>query len=106
VERGIGKRLPWTFGADVQLAYRMATSKNLTLSGTLDIFNIFNFQAVTATNQEYTTSNVVATQGYKVVDLDKLKNDEGALVDMNPAFGQAKAYQEPRVVRFGLRGEF
>jgi hypothetical protein len=106
VQRGAGKRLPWQFGADIQLAYRMATSKSITLSGTLDIFNIFNFQAVTSTNEEYTTSNVVATQGYKVADLDKLTNDEGDPVDMNPAFGQAKSYQEPRVVRLGLRGEF
>jgi outer membrane receptor protein involved in Fe transport len=106
VERGIGPRLPWIFTADLQLAYRVAAFQGMNVSVTADVFNLLNFQRATETDEEYTTDNVVATQGYKVADLPNLKNDEGQAVVKRPGFGQVTEYQEPRVFRFGLRGEF
>jgi hypothetical protein len=112
--RGSGPRLPWNFGADVQLSYRLAAGKGMTISATVDIFNVFNLQAVTNTVQSYTSSNVIAEEGFtKTADLNGVKPGDtyqygktGQPIERNPAFGQPAEYQDPRVFRFGLRGEF
>jgi hypothetical protein len=101
VGRGEGTRLPWTFGTDLQVAYRVALVGSTSLAFTVDIFNLLNSQQITALNQVYTTSNVVAVPGYKLSDLPKY-----AGIDKNPAFGAATGYQAPRVFRFGLRANF
>jgi hypothetical protein len=106
VERGTGPRTPWVFGADISLAYRFAMSKSFTLAATMDIFNILNLQAITSTNEEYTPSAVIATPGYQIKDLDKLEDRDHKPVEVNPAFGRPTGYQDPRVFRFGVRGEF
>jgi hypothetical protein len=106
--RGAGERLPWTYNADVQLAYRFAMSKAVTLSATVDVFNVVNSQRITSVNQQYTLSDVYPTAGAKKADLDKLTAADGTVISKSriPSFGQASSYQEPRVFRFGLRGQF
>jgi outer membrane receptor protein involved in Fe transport len=106
VQRGSGTRLPWTYNTDLQLAYRVATLRNVAFSVTADIFNVLNLQAVTSVNESYTSSGVVAVQGTKASDLPTLKDSEGKAVDKKPSFGQASGYQAPRVFRFGVRGAF
>jgi hypothetical protein len=106
VQRGTGPRMPWTYGLDLQLSYRIAMSRGIALSVTADVFNVLNLQGVVGRNQEYTSSNVIATPNTKVADLNKLTNVDGQPLDVNPLFGKDAAYQEPRVFRFGIRGEF
>jgi hypothetical protein len=113
--RGSGPRLPWLYTADLQLAYRVAAVYGVGLSVTADVFNLFNWQRHVAVDEEYTTDNVVATEGFKAADLaaiqpgqpvPNLQNDSGGNVIRKEGFGQPTAYQEPRVFRFGIRGEF
>jgi hypothetical protein len=106
VGRGLGQRLPWTYGLDLQLQYRIAMAKGVAISVTADIFNLLNVQGVTSRVQEYTSDSVIAKAGTTVADLDKVTNNEGNPIEKNKAFGSDSGYQEPRVFRFGVRGEF
>jgi hypothetical protein len=73
----------------------------------MDIFNVFNLQAVTAKSERYTASDV---QPVLDGNLDSLKHTDGSAFDpkteVDPNFGRAIGYQAPRSFRFGLRGEF
>jgi outer membrane receptor protein involved in Fe transport len=57
--RGSGERTPWVFTADLNIGYRFNIDKDKTLSATVDIFNLFNFQAATARDQQYTTADTL-----------------------------------------------
>ena len=96
--RGSGPRLPWLFTADLQLAYRVAAFQGVGLSVTADVFNLFNWQRHVAVDEEYTTDNVVATEGFKPGDLatvqpgqtvPNLQNDAGEAVTRKDGFGRA-----------------
>jgi hypothetical protein len=105
--RGDGPRLPWTYSADLKLAYGFNFDHGRALSLTMDIFNLFNFQAIAARDQRYTASSVApVTKG----GLGELTNADGTAFDAssqrNPNFGKATAFQAPRVFRFGLRASF
>jgi hypothetical protein len=117
--RGAGPRLPWVFNADLQLSYRVAAFKGVSFSATMDVFNVLNLQTKTRTVQSYTSSNVVAVQGFdKAGSLDNvppmgkyqypgyLNPNDKQEIEKNPSFGQPAEYQDPRVFRFGVRGEF
>jgi hypothetical protein len=105
--RGSGERLPWTASIDLRLAYGIRFDKDRTISLTLDVFNLFNFQSIAARDERYTASDVRAVQGGRASDLT---NADGSPFDpttqRNPNFGQATAYQAPRIFRFGLKGTF
>jgi hypothetical protein len=118
-QRGSGPRLPWEFGADVQLSYRITAFKGISFSATCDIFNILNLQAVESIDQEYSTGGAIAVQGFNnTADLDKVapgknydypnpvKGQPVQTIEKKPSFGQPTGYQDPRTVRFGVRGEF
>ncbi|MET0595432.1 MAG: TonB-dependent receptor, partial [Polyangiaceae bacterium] len=110
--RGSGERTPWEFGADVQVGYRFNIDKDKTVQATIDIFNVFNFQAVTLKDNRYTASDVLPVAGgSRAADgsIPGLRNDDNTPFDstqINPNFGRATAYQTPRVFRFGLRTTF
>jgi hypothetical protein len=106
VARGLGERLPWTFGLDVQLAYRVAVLGATTLSLTADIFNLLNLQGVVQRDEVYTNDNVDPKPGATLADLPNLRDAEGGPIEEREDFGKATAWQAPRVFRFGLRGEF
>jgi hypothetical protein len=106
LERGSGPRLPWTFGLDVQLQYRIGMARGIGVSITADIFNLFNLQGTVSRDEEYTTDSVVAKAGTKVGDLNTLMNNDGAVITKKDTWNTDTGYQEPRVFRFGLRGEF
>jgi hypothetical protein len=117
--RGSGERLPWEFSADLQLGYRFSIDKDKTIHATIDIFNVFNFQAAIARDERYTASAVLpVTTG----DLNSVKHPDGTpfiattadcppapaacVPEKNPNFGNPILYQPPRIFRFGLRATF
>jgi hypothetical protein len=105
VPRGSGERLPWQFGVDLQVGYRYALSKEKSLTFTMDVFNLFNFQAAVAKDEVYTNSEVYGAQ--RLSDVRRADNGQPlASSDVNPNFGNPTAHQDPRVFRFGLRATF
>jgi hypothetical protein len=90
----------------VKVAYAFRVGPQ-TVSITMDIFNVFNFQQIAARDQRYTASSVSpVTRG----GLANLTNLDGtpfdAATQKNPNFGKATAFQPPRVFRFGLKANF
>ena len=112
VPRGDGERLPWNFTADLQLGYRFDIDKDKTVVATLDVFNLFNFQGVNATDQRYTNTDVLPVLGGTVKPdgtIDNIKHPDGTDFlpsEKNPNFGHTTGYQPPRIFRFGLRTTF
>jgi outer membrane receptor protein involved in Fe transport len=108
--RGSGQRLPWEFSADLQLGYRFHIDKDKTLQATVDIFNLFNFQAAVQRDERYTIANVLPVVNG---DLSSLKHPDGTPFiatgsgdERNPNYGFPTTYQPPRIFRFGLRVTF
>ena len=109
LKRGSGERLPWEYAADVQLGYRYDFDKSKSITFTVDIFNIFDFQNATGRDEVYTSNHVVAVPGGTKKDLPNLVDENGDPLDptsVNPNFGKYNSYQAPRIFRFGLRGTF
>jgi hypothetical protein len=111
--RGSGPRNPWEFGADLQLGYRFQIDKDKSVAATIDVFNLFNFQAVAQADQRYTASDVLPViGGHANADgtiSGLIHSADGTPFDpaeKNPNFGRPLAYQSPRVFRFGLRTTF
>jgi hypothetical protein len=104
--RGSGDRLPWQFGADAHLGIGWNLGKERTITASVDIFNLFNFQAETARDQRYTVDKAVPIPGGSRDQLGEIRNLNGDLVTKWPNFGNPVAYQEPRQFRFGLRTTF
>jgi len=108
--RGEAGRLPWVHRFDARLAVNYRLSRELTASLSLDVFNLFNFQAPVAYDQNYTYSAVLPIEGGRPGDLPaKLVDPEGKPIDsesLNKNFGKPVAYQAPRSFRFGARVAF
>jgi hypothetical protein len=107
IERGSGDRLPWTFSADLRLAYQVPIARGMKIALTVDVFNVFNFQTLSEIDQRYTASDVRGVQGGRLRDVT---NADGtpfdAATQKNPNFGNATSYQAPRIFRFGVKGTF
>jgi hypothetical protein len=108
--RGSGPRLPWTFSGDVRAVYGIRIDGKHSVEFSLDVFNLFNFQAEVARDQTYTRDNVLPLENGTASDLpDKVKlTGDGYLTNtqVNQTFGKPMAYQPPRYFRFGLRATF
>jgi outer membrane receptor protein involved in Fe transport len=80
---GFKTRTPWVWSLDLHADYgfKIAPSR-VVLS--VDVANVFNKQAVTAYDQ----------------------NTQQSFGTPDPDFGKRTAYQDPRLVRFGVRVEF
>jgi hypothetical protein len=130
--RGSGERTPWEFGTDLSIGYRFQIDKDKTVQATIDVFNLFNFQAVTLPDQRWTNADVqpnttgarptgdVIPGTFKSGALPPGAGDDcGASMpsqacldyflqpgEKNPNFGRPLAFQPPRVFRFGLRTTF
>ena len=121
--RGSGPRLPWVHRVDLRMGYTFFRTKNQTFAVTADIFNIFNFQAITATTERYTLRSVQAITdpaqqanpyvngNPKVINPAYLiptdqQGDFGAPGDRNNAYGAPASYQDPITVRFGVKTTF
>jgi hypothetical protein len=122
---GVSDRLPWNFSADLQLGYQYRIDKDKTVNFTVDVFNLFNFQAETGRDFRYTTSNVFPVPDGKPADIPQTSSspcvlppagtcklhsaDDNTAFDpagVNPNYGRPTQYQPPRVFRFGLRMTF
>ena len=121
--RGSGERLPWvhSFDGHLGVGYRLGKESDLVLS--MDVFNIFNFQEVTAIDNTYTRAEVRPVVEGKVGDVPakgagscnpaagcKLVYTNGEpfnpTQDQNPNFGNPTDYQPPRTFRFGAKVTF
>jgi len=118
IERGSGGRTPWVNNIDSNVGVNYRVGKTNVVSLTVDVFNIFNFQGVTAVDQNYTFASVLPVEGgVKAGDLtpgmvDKIDDETGEVAgkltdeDLNPNFKKPTQYQAPRQIRFGLKYTF
>ena len=113
---------PWVYSVDPHLGWGIKFSKDSMLTIGMDIFNIFNFQAVTRVDERYTLSSVQpvldATDASALAPCSTptaaageqcLRNEDGTPYDQsttNKNFGQATQYQAPRQFRFTARVTF
>jgi outer membrane receptor protein involved in Fe transport len=133
--RGSAGRLPWVHNLDGHVGINQRLSNDYTLSLTLDVFNLFNFQGVTDVDQTFTTAEVkpIEKNGapsdvdsclqpdnracriylagsseadpIAINDTDTRRNPNYTS-NINPNFKRPIAYQAPRSIRFGLKLSF
>jgi len=123
--RGSGERMPPVFNFDTHVGMGFRLSKDSELTVGIDIFNLFNFQGVTAVDDTFTTEAVLP-----IVNGDEsklpvqdpntkkwtctppqcaLENADKTPFDgqnVNPNYGNPTAYQEPRQFRFTAKVTF
>jgi hypothetical protein len=109
--RGSGGRLPWNYDVDANLAYRFSLDKDKTVTFSVDIFNLFNFQEVTAVDDNYTLQSAIGKNGGTLRDVTVYPGSPAPprplyISDKNPNYGSAMSFQSPRYFRFGIRGTF
>ncbi|AGC48382.1 TonB-dependent receptor [Myxococcus stipitatus DSM 14675] len=119
--RGSAGRLPWVHNIDTHVGLNQKLSNDYTLSVSLDVFNLFNFQQYTAVDQTLTFTRVYAIeQGGRPEDLTACltaNNPDCKVIstatnqpilpsDINPNFKRPTAYQAPRSVRLGAKLSF
>ncbi|WNG51188.1 TonB-dependent receptor [Archangium minus] len=104
--RGSGGRLPWVHNVDAHVGLNYKLGRGLIGTVTLDSFNLFNFQAVTSVDQNYTFDNVDPLVGGTAADLKTVKNRNGAAPALNPNYQKPLTYQTPRSIRIGARLSF
>lgn len=108
--RGSGERLPWQHDIDGRVGFSVDLAKDSQLTISMDVFNMFNFQAANAIDTIYTTSDVLPCVDGAVEDLETcLRYTDGSPfdpADKNPNFGNPTGYQAPRTFRFGARVTF
>ncbi len=115
--RGSGGRGDWVHNFDTHIGYGIRLAKQSVLTLNIDIFNLFNFQAATSRDQEFTRSNVLPISEGKTTELPdvatntsgKLRNSDGTPFNpqsVNPNFLNPTAFQEPRQFRFGAKVTF
>ncbi|MEE9384809.1 MAG: TonB-dependent receptor [Nannocystaceae bacterium] len=112
LERGSGPRLPWRYAVDLSVGVGYAFNHDVRVRLVADVYNVANFQTVTARDQTYTDDSVAPIEGSSdtgdLASLMTTPDPEGNSVaaEPNENFGEATAYQTPRRFRFGLRFEF
>lgn len=131
--RGSAGRLPWRHTINAKVGARYRLNKDNVVEFTADVFNMFNFQAVTAVDQTLTSSDVLPFQtnekdpqaaaclagndlpqcagGNTAIDTSTVDDTTGEFVkltrdELNSNFKRPTAYQAPISVRFGLRFSF
>ena len=67
--RGSGPRLPWMFSMDARAVYGIKFGEARMVEVSLDVFNIFNFQAEVSRDQTYTSSDVLPIENGTEADL-------------------------------------
>jgi hypothetical protein len=104
--RGSGGRTPPITQFDGKISYRHPLNDKTSLEAFLDIFNLFNQQAVLRTDDDYTFDSAAPIVNGTKDDLKFAKNTSGGPVAVNPNFGRAISYQTPIHGRVGLRLSF
>ena len=104
----VQERAPWVNNIDLRVGYAVKLSKASTLGLTVDVYNIFDFQAATQLDPNYTFSNVLPCQGGTAPTC--LRHSDGsafnAKTEVNPNYGKALTYQDPRQFRLGGKVTF
>ena len=130
--RGSGGRLPWRHAINAKAGVSYRITKDNVVQFTADIFNMFNFQAVTSVDETLTNADVLpfvtndanpqaaACLSGNNLPQCQMKNADGVAIlpittpdgsnitaaDLNPNFKRPTGYQAPISVRFGIRFTF
>ncbi|APR77795.1 Trehalose synthase [Minicystis rosea] len=101
----------WVHNIDLRVGYSIRLGKESTLGVTMDIFNVFNFQAAASRDQRYTNSDVLpcakgGTVPTCVKHADPSQGDFDPAKEVNPNYGKPTLYQDPRQFRFGAKVTF
>ncbi len=107
--RGSAGRLPWFHRIDTRLGVTYKLTRTLTASAGVDVFNLFNFQAATAYDEQYTFAVVRPLPNGTRDDLPELRGPDGeplAPEALSPNHGKPSNYQLPRSLRLGARLSF
>ena len=130
--RGSGGRLDWRHAINAKAGVSYRITKDNVVQFTADIFNMFNFQAVTSVDETLTFSDVLpfvttsdnpqeaaCLSGNQLphcqqttpdgVGILPIQTPDGAFLtsaDLNPNYKKPTGYQAPISVRFGLRFTF
>jgi outer membrane receptor protein involved in Fe transport len=130
--RGSAGRLPWRHAVNAKAGVSYRITKDNVVQFTADIFNMFNFQAVTSVDQTLTNTDVLPfvttssnpqeaaclagnmsphcqvtnADGLAVLPLKTPDGSNLTSADLNPNFKRPTGYQAPISVRFGLRFTF
>jgi hypothetical protein len=118
--RGAAGRLPWTHYFDSHVGFNQKLAGNTTLTLSLDVFNLFNFQQYTSVDQTFTFTRVFPIEdGTTLRDLESCKEEGGACKvlgtangqpiapgEVNPNFMRPLTYQKPRDIRLSAKFSF
>jgi hypothetical protein len=111
--RGSNGRTPWVNNFDTNVGVNYRVSKANVVSLSLDVFNVFNFQGVTAVDQIYTNVAVKPIEGGKangeLTPDQVLRASNGQPLteaDRNLNYKNPTQYQAPRQIRLGLKYTF
>ena len=104
--RGAGGRTPPITQFDGKLSYRCPLTPKTNIEAFLDVFNLFNQQAVLRVDDDYTFDSAASIVGGTKDDLKYAKNAQGGPLTVNPNYGHATSYQAPIHGRLGLRLTF
>jgi hypothetical protein len=101
-------RAPWQHDIDLRLGYTAKLGKASALAITLDVFNLFDFQAPTLLDPSYTFRSVQPCSSGTVPTCVRPSDGGGRFTkaDVNPNYGKPLAYQDPRQFRIGARVTF
>ncbi len=122
--RGTAGESPWVHNINAKVAFNFRVAREQTLSLTVDLFNIINFQAATAIDQNVTVSSALPVVGgtarticlsgrnvpgcvagsLPITNPDNAANLTAS--ELNPNFKQPTAYQAPFSARFGISYKF
>jgi hypothetical protein len=107
--RGSGGTLPWVHTVDTRLSADVKLVRDMVATLSVDVFNLFNFQAATRVDEIWTANTVDAVLGGTFADIENgklMQRGTNTPAVKNPNFGNPIAYQPPRSVRFGMRVAF
>ena len=90
--RGTYGELPWIYNVDLHLEYPIRLGA-VSVVPIVDVFNLTNVQQVTAVDETYNS-------------LKKGNQSPPYTNPTNPTFGEAIAWQSPRLIRVGVRVSF
>ncbi len=101
------QRGPWVNSIDFRLGYSVRLAKETTLALTMDIYNLFNFQAATLQDPNYTFAAVLpCLSGTAPACIRQANGQKFDKTSINPDYGQPQAYQDPRQWKFGAKVTF
>jgi outer membrane receptor protein involved in Fe transport len=106
--RGQVERVGPAWQADIHVSYGYKLSKTMKVEGFLDVFNVFNNQATTDVEEQYTAESINPIVGGDAEDLRHAKSldNEGVTPLKFKNFGNETVHQAPLSLRLGARLTF